>query len=254
MHEPQLIRSELFHSLGITALFSERRGGVSKPPYDSLNLGYRIGDDEQAVTANMQRLVAYGGLASQPHQAEQEHGTAHLICSGSGYPHDTKADILVSREPGTGVAVRTADCLPLLLADPVAGVVAAVHAGWRGTAQRIAVRAIEIMQQQGATTGNIHASLGPAIGPCCFEIGEETADQLARSAKDACKAITSGIKPHADLVVINSLQLREAGLDPSRIESNRLCTSCHAERFYSYRRDHGTTGRHLAVVALPQAI
>lgn len=254
MHEPQLIRSSLFHSVGITAFFSERRGGVSEPPYDSLNLGQRIGDDEDAVAENMQRLIAYGGLSSEPHQAEQEHGTVHLICSGSGYLHDTKADILVSNDPGTAVAVRTADCLPLLLADPVNGIVAAVHAGWRGTAQRISVRAVEIMEQQGAAIGNIHASLGPCIGPCCFEIGEDTARQLSESVEAADEAIMAGPSPRADLLAINILQLREAGISPERIESHPLCTSCHAERFYSYRRDHGITGRHLAVVALPQAI
>jgi len=254
INEPQLIESELLHSVGIKAFFTERRGGVSLQPYDTLNLGHGIGDTQAAVSTNMERLIDQTHLNSQPHQAKQMHGIKHLICSDQGRVHQDEADILLTSEPNIPIAVRTADCLPILLADPVAKVIAAVHAGWRGTAQRVAVNAIELMRKQGATTGNIYATLGPAIGLCCFEIGRESADQLTASTINAAQAIEQSEKPHADLAAINIMQLQELGILDEHIESNQICTHCHPERFYSYRRDRGQTGRQLAVVALPNGI
>ena len=250
INEPQLIESKLFRSLGITAFFTERHGGVSLPPYDTLNFGRGIGDDEDAVSTNMERLVDQTDLNSQPHQAKQVHGTGHLICSGQGREHPDEADILIATESNVSVAVRTADCLPILLADPVAKVIAAVHAGWRGTSRRISAHTVELMLKQGSTAENIYATLGPAIGPCCFEIDRETADRLAASSATATQAINQQGNPHADLSSINIMQLKEAGVVEKHIESNHRCTRCHPERFYSYRRDHGLTGRHLAVVVL----
>lgn len=251
--EMQLIESRLFRSIGIQAFFTGRQGGVSPPPFDTLNFGHGIGDND-AVFINMKRLVHHARLSSQPHQAEQVHGIKHLICSGQGVVHLNEADILITSEPNVPVAVRTADCLPALLADPVAKVVAAVHAGWRGTAQRVVVRAVERMQKQGATLSNIHVTLGPSIGPCCFEIDTETANRLAASTSESTCAIEQREKPRADLAAINIMQLQEAGVLKKNIESNHSCTCCHPERFYSYRRNHGESGRHLAVVVLPDDI
>lgn len=247
----QLIESELFRSIGIKAFFTERQGGVSLPPYDALNFGHNIGDDENAVSTNMERLIHHANLKTEPHQAKQVHGIEHLNCSGSGGMHNHEADILITSESNIPIAVRTADCLPVLLADPVAKVVTAVHAGWRGTAQRVAVRAIELMQRQGATLENIYATLGPSIGPCCFEIDPGTANLLSVSVSGAALAIEQREKPHANLAAINIMQLKEAGLIDEHIESKHTCTKCHPEQFYSYRRDQGRAGRHLAVVALP---
>lgn len=254
MADAQLIRSPMLGGLGVSGLFTTRIGGVSKAPFDSFNLGHGIGDTETAVAANMAQLVSMAPLPSPPHQARQEHRTGHLLCSGRGETHETEADILIATEQNCPVAVRTADCLPLLLADPVNGIVAAVHAGWRGTAQRIAVRAVELMQEYGAAVTSIHASLGPCIGPCCFAIGEEPASLLAASATGAASAIRRGTTTYADLTAINTMQLIEAGLADKRIETLHRCTCCHPELFYSYRRERGETGRHLAVVALTNAI
>jgi len=250
MTEAQLIRSDMLSSLGVTALFTTRIGGMSKPPFHSFNLGHGIDDDENAVASNMERLIRTVPLPCSPHQSMQVHGTGHLLCHGNGITHETEADILIATEAGCPVAVRTADCLPVLLADPVNGIVAAVHAGWRGTASRIVVRAVELMLANGACTDSIRASLGPCIGPCCFEIGEDTATMLAASAQGADMAIRRDTRPHADLTAINSMQLLEAGVTANRIENLHQCTACRTDRFYSYRREHGKTGRHLAVVAL----
>ena len=252
--EAALIRSSLLQSVGITAVFTERQGGISATPFDSFNLADDIGDNSSAVSTNMERLVHHAGLASPPHQARQIHATDHLLCSGPGAIHDAHADILITSETACPIAARTADCLPLLLADPIAGVVAAVHAGWRGTAQRIAARAVDLLKEHGCRAENIYAALGPVIGPCCFEVDRDVAEQLAASTEGGTEAISHGEKPHADLATLNSMQLAEAGISSNHIEAHRLCTCCYPQRFFSYRRDHGKSGRHLAVVALPAGL
>jgi len=250
----ELIHSELFRTFGITAFFTERQGGVSKAPFDSLNFGSHIGDNERSIATNMERLIAHTRLTSQPHQAKQEHGIHHIICHGAGHLHKTSADILISQSPNCPIAIRTADCLPILLADPIEKIVAAVHAGWRGTAKRVVIHAVMLMQQHGASLKNIHASFGPSIGPCCFEVQEDVEKHLSNSHLHASNVMQKRGKTYADLASINLLQLQEAGICSKQIELNHACTACHPERFYSYRRDHGKTGRHLAVVALPEAI
>jgi len=251
MADPGFIRSRLLAQHGITAIFSDRRGGVSRPPFDSQNHGAALGDDKRHIEQNLQRLIRAAHLPGAPHQAKQWHGTALIRCQGAGRMHRQAADILTSDQPGTAVAVRTADCLPLLLADPVAGIVAAVHAGWRGTAANIAARAVEAMIAQGAEPQRLLAALGPCIGPCCFAIGDETATPLAAGAPDAERCISStDDQRHADLAAINRLQLLQAGLTNTAIEIHRICTACDDERFFSYRRDGSQTGRQLAVVAI----
>jgi len=165
-----------------------------------------------------------------------------------------QADILLSSESNTPIAVRTADCLPILMADPINRIVAAVHAGWRGTAAGVVIKAIEQMLKMGAQQEHIHASLGPAIGPCCFEVDVDTAEVLKNSVAGAEQAIAYSPEAHPDLPAINRLQLKKMGVAEAHIENLNICTCCHPERFYSFRRDHGSTGRHLAVVALPEAL
>ena len=254
MAEPGFLRSKLLSAIGITAIFSERSGGISPPPFNSLNLGHNIGDSSKNVEANMARLVETAGLSGRPHQTGQVHGVEYFICSGIGSLHSEQADILISNEPETPIAVRTADCLPILMADPVNRVVAAVHAGWRGTAAGVVITAVEEMVNMGAKQEHIHASLGPSISSCCFEVDDNTAEMLKKSVAGAEKAIVYSPEPHPDLAAINLLQLKETGMTEDHIETLGICTCCHPERFYSYRRDHGTTGRHLAVVALPEAL
>jgi len=250
MGELPLLRSQLFGAHGITAFFTTRQGGISPPPFDSLNLGASLGDSDSNIQGNMTRLLAATGLKDVPHQARQEHGIVHLPCSGPGQVHEQGADMLFTEEPGCAVAVRTADCAPILLADPQTGMVAAVHAGWRGTARQVIRHAVTRMQSHGSRVGNILACIGPCIGPCCFRIGPETAAALLASCDDAGRHVHAA---HADLAGINILQLRQAGVAKANIEHANGCTACDSRRFFSHRRDHGRTGRHLAVVALPEA-
>jgi copper oxidase (laccase) domain-containing protein len=128
------LRSSLLAEYGITALFSLRTGGVSPPPFDSLNFGLNLGDEDVNIKTNLDSLTKINGLSSLPHQVQQVHGGNLLWCKGSGTMHNDKADILLTDQTETALAVRTADCLPILLADPKTGISAAIHAGWRGTA------------------------------------------------------------------------------------------------------------------------
>lgn len=250
MAEVMVLHSLLFSTHGLVGVYSSRCGGVSLPPYDTLDLGMDVGDDPAHVQCNMALFMRAAGLEVRPHQARQAHGIGVLACHGDGLMHAHEADILISSDPQAALAVRTADCLPLLLADPATRILAAVHAGWRGTARLAAMVAVRAMQQLGAEPGRMLASLGPCIGPCCFRIDEQTAQQLAANWPPADAHITRRKHIAADLAAINRDQLLAAGMKAEHIEVMGACTCCQPQRFFSYRRDGARSGRHLAVVAL----
>lgn len=207
------------------AAFSTRLGGVSEAPYDSLNLGLLTDDAGEAVGENRRRLAA--ALGFEPEQvayARQVHGTRlieHPIRNGP-----PEADGHVLREPGLAALVFTADCLPVAVAGP--GGVAMLHAGWRGLAGGILAAGAEAV---GATS----AAIGPGIGPCCYEVGEEVLDAFS----DLGEGVAVGRM--LDLAEVARRQLAQAGVE--QVESAGLCTSCEAELFFSHRRDAGRTGR-----------
>jgi purine-nucleoside/S-methyl-5'-thioadenosine phosphorylase / adenosine deaminase len=253
MAERCFLRSRLFAAHGLHGIVSLRIGGVSLAPYDSLNLADDTGDDASAVQRNMEILLQQTGVGAPLHRARQVHGCSVLRCSGDGRQHNEQADILLSVD-GSPLAVRIADCAPVLLADTGSNMLCAVHAGWRGTAAAIAGQAVRHMLDGGAEAANIVACIGPCIGPCCFEIGADTADELAASCPgaDAFIHVRDG-RRYADLAAINSAQLLQAGIKQENVE--RLvegaagCTCCNAGDFFSYRRDGRASGRHLAIVA-----
>ena len=144
-----------------------------------------------------------------------------------------EGDALVERTPGSVVAVRTADCVPILLVDPRNRAVAAVHAGWRGTVAQIVSHAIASMFGSfGTVPADLHAGIGPAIGKCCYEVGPEVAAQFGEQGR-----------AHIDLAAANRAQLQAAGVTPSRIYASNLCTMCRADEFHSFRRDREAAGR-----------
>jgi len=246
--------SKLLAKHHITGIFSERHGGLSPAPFNSLNLGFGLGDATENIRHNLKILCATAHIP-MPHRSQQVHRTSLLLCDDQGIQHDTPADILITCTAGCSVAVRTADCLPILLVDPKAGVAAAVHAGWRGTVQQVAQVAIQHMQKLGAHTEHILASLGPCISTCCFEVDIHTAELLASSHPQAQAHIyNKKHKAWPDLQAINTLQLQSSGIQTTNIESMRLCTCCLTERFFSHRRDSMQSGRQLAIVALPASL
>jgi len=151
-----------------------------------------------------------------------------------------ECDALVTQTRGVAISVRTADCFPILLADPETRSVAAIHAGWRGTAAGVVRSSLDRMRSEfGTDPRNVFAAIGPGIGPCCYEVGVEVARQFGM--KDA---------GHLDLAVENANQLIAAGLQPDRIERVGGCTFCHATQFFSWRRDHDRAGRMISFIKL----
>jgi len=241
--------SDIMAKRGVKAIFSNRIGGVSQGCFEGLNLGEDLGDSAQNIKQNLDKLCEVGGV-NLPHQAKQVHGTNILYCSGVGRMHATEADILITTKPNVTLAVRTADCLPILLADVDAGVIAAVHAGWRGTVAKVAQIALDAMCKEGASPKRIVASFGPCIQPCCFQVNSDTAEQICQaSAESAVVTMKAGV--YADLPHANKFQLIQHGILAENIEVSRVCTSCHTQpEYFSYRRDCGKTGRQLSMISM----
>ncbi len=158
------------------------------------------------------------------------------------------ADAVVTTQSGVVLSVRVSDCLPVLLADGQAGVVAAVHAGWRGLAAEILVRAVEAMVARGARIGRLRVAAGPSIGPCCYEVDVPVVEALGPWREGALRPARPG---HwmLDLRAVAQAQLRACGISPDRVSLCPACTACEAEWFFSYRRD-GQVGRMEGLVAL----
>jgi YfiH family protein len=225
--------------------FTTREGGASRPPWAGANLGGSVGDDPAHVAENWRRLEAATGLRFA--RVRQVHGARAVRLDAAGPPAE-EADVVLSLTPGLAACVAVADCVPVLLADPGSGAVAAVHAGWRGTLARAAAEGVRALAREaGAVPGRLVAAIGPSIGPCCYEVSDDLAARFA--AELGPDTVVPGARPRLDLWAANARVLREAGLAPERIDLLRRCTSCEPERFFSHRRDAGRTGRQVAYIA-----
>ncbi|MCC6174649.1 MAG: peptidoglycan editing factor PgeF [Chloroflexi bacterium] len=230
---------------------STRAGGVSTGPYASLNLGASVGDDEQAVMENRARLARTAGFAPERMvTTPQVHGCDVLVVDEETAPValSVRADILVTRERGFLLMQRFADCVPILLADTHGRAVSVAHAGWRGTALDVAARAVEAITELGAEPADLHAGIGPSIGPCCFEVGEEVV--AAFPDADGARSTGPNGRPHLDLWEINRRQLVRAGVPPDQIEVLGICTRCTPDTYFSHRALGYPAGRFGAVIGL----
>jgi hypothetical protein len=238
----------------VRCLLTTRHGGVSQGAYARLNLGDHVGDDAQAVAENRARLAAQ--LPASPKWLQQVHGTTVLDASAlSDSVQVPEADALLARRAGEVCAVLTADCLPVLLCDKSATVVAAVHAGWRGLQAGVLEQTIAAMACPG---DQIMAYLGPAIGPEAFKVGDEVRDAFIAANRDAAtafKALSSAEnkgnagKWLANIYLLARQRLALLGVDA--VYGGDYCTVREAERFFSYRRD-GVTGRMAALIWLAE--
>lgn len=237
--------------LGAPHGFSTRLGGASEGPFAGLNLGVSAGDDEPTVHRNRARWAEALGFEPPIVSLYQVHGAAvHAL---DERPRETLyGDAVVSSAYGLPISVFTADCTPILLHDPLTGAVGAVHAGWRGTVAHVVQVAVKAMgERYGARPETTRAAIGPAIGPCCFEVGPEVIDAARQSPWSGYEAaiVAKSPRPHFDLFSANEAQLREAGLRAEHIFNSRLCTACRDDWFFSWRRDQGRTGRMQAAIA-----
>lgn len=233
--------------LGVPHAFSTRHGGVSGGVFAGLNLDDRA-DEAAAVAENRARLAAALGFGARSYaRLDQVHGTEVVTVDRAGV---WTGDALVTRMPGLLLAVGTADCYPLLLADEQAGVIGAAHAGWKGTLGRIGERTVEAMVALGADPERIRAAVGPGICAARYEVGGEVAAAFAGAGLgDFVKpGEPEGQGTHLDLAGANERILLDAGVREVWV-SGRCSTEAD---FYSYRRDQGQTGRMWAVIGLPE--
>ena len=222
---------------------------MSKPPFDSLNLGLHVGDDPMDVALNRQRLSQAWG--AKPVFLNQVHGTA-LIQLDEHSPDKQEADACWTQQRGVACTIMVADCLPVLFYQPQASVVAAAHAGWRGLAAGVLENTLKTLSHFGAPP-TWQVWLGPCIGPQAFEVGEDVLDAFAPQdpAIGAFKALPASGKYLADLPALARQRLQQAGVEAleGNDSSTAWCTCTQAPLYFSHRRD-GRSGRFAAGIAL----
>lgn len=249
MLKPEYRHSPLLEDAGFRHAFFTRNGGFSLGPYRSLNFSYAVGDDPDHVDANL--ALAAEHLEVAQHRVlfpNQVHGKQVLELDGREAQLDVvlaEADALVSGSPDLACGVRTADCVPILLADASTGRVAAVHAGWRGlVAGVIATTGAKL----GGAPADWLAAVGPHISVEAFEVSTDVAELLRQCSDADAVREGPGEKPHVDLRAIAHAQLRAMGVPGDRVDDIEGCTVKQPESFFSYRRDGRHGGRHLAAI------
>jgi YfiH family protein len=231
----------------LLAAESTRHGGVSEVPYQSLNLGRSTGDDPDRVAENRRRFYAAVGIAeSQVASSHQVHGEEIRVTHEPGRWEGH--DAIVTAQPGVFALVTVADCTPVLVYDTRNRVVAAIHAGWRGTVAELVRKTLERMRDEWGTAGaDCRAYVGTCIDACSFEVGADVADHVAGPFKrfDAAKQ-----KFFVDLKAANAAQLRAFGVPEEQVQLSRYSTVLHNRDYFSHRLERGTTGRMVALIGL----
>ena len=235
--------------------FSTRHGGVSRGYLASMNFSYQK-EREEIVDENFRRFCAANSLPFESLVLTHQTHTANVATVDEQFQNQGRhrklrdTDGLVTATAGLGLVCFTADCVPLLLADPKTGAVAAVHAGWRGTVHGIASEAVRQMVALGAKPENMIAAIGPSIGPCCFEVGAEVQEEFTDRFGKKLPIVSSGREDHTlvDLWTANELVLQEAGLEKSHIYTAKICTVCNNKQYYSHRYTNGMRGSLIAAI------
>lgn len=230
----------------LAAGLSTRLGGISPPPFDSLNLGARTGDDPAHLAANLTRLTRATGLPlARAAHIRLEHGIRIRWAEAPGLAGE--ADALLTNRPGLALALTVADCYPVVLGLP-GRAVALLHCGWRSAADDlVGIAAEALLREAEAPADRLWAWVGPGIGPCCFEVGPEVAERFPREVRRRRPGGAGGEgRPHVDLPALLEGQLRRVGVASRRLRRDGRCTVCQRARFFSHRGDRGRTGRMLA--------
>jgi YfiH family protein len=247
-----VLRSELLVRAGVRHAFNLRTGGASEGAYASFNLGRAVGDDAGCVEENHRRFAeAAGYKAGALYELSQVHGAGVRVVSAEDAPPQVRrneGDALVAPRGGLAIGVRVADCAALLMIDTQSGAVAAIHAGWRGTAAGVLEAGVRRLLDQGGAASALRVALFPHIRRCCFEVGDEVALQLRACSPDPDVVDRSRAKPHVDLTAILRAKLAVLGVAPDAVDDIPGCTRCEPERFFSFRRDGQRSGRHLAAI------
>lgn len=249
-HQPDSIRYYTFDSIsaaGIKHAVFTRRGGISPQPWKSLNVGGLRGDDPDRVYQN--RVLSFQTINREPesvYDVWQVHST-DVICTTGRRPASVRhrrADAILTNNPDVTLFMRFADCVPILLYDPVKRVIGIAHAGWMGTVGGIVPEVITTMEQvYRSNPGDVQAAIGPSIAAHHYEVGDEVADEVNKSFGDEAVGllIRNKGKTYFDLWKANHLLLNKFGIES--VELSGICTACHLEDWYSHRGEHGETGR-----------
>lgn len=250
-------QSRLLAENGVAHAFFTKKGGVSEGVFESLNFAEGSGgvkDSRENVVKNHALSASVFGLSERDIcRSFQTHTSVVEVVTDSDRgrglvlePFDHGVDGLVTAESELLLSVRTADCVPVLLADIEGRAVGAVHAGWRGTVAGIAAEAVEKMLSLGAKRENIIAAIGPCIGKCCYEVGRALFDEFTAKNGDYSRFFEpKGEKFMLDLIFANRFILESAGVPSANISSAELCTRCNCDKFFSHRlsgADRGTMG------------
>jgi polyphenol oxidase len=242
---PAVLRPKWPAPPAVQALFTLRGGGVSRPPFDSLNLGEHVGDAAAAVAENRRRLRAALCLPAEPSWLQQVHGARVLDLDAAAPGADAPADAALTRRTGRVCAVQVADCMPVLFAARDAGAVAAAHAGWRGLAAGVLEATVSAL---GVPPAGLMAWLGPAIGQEHFEVGGEVRAAFAQQpGAEAGFVRNARGRWQCDLRLLVTGRLKALGVQA--LFGGDLCTYADAARFFSYRREQ-RTGRSAALIWL----
>lgn len=229
--------------------FLTRQGGVSLPPYDSLNLSDKNGDPEEFVSKNKKNIAeTFGFDSSRLILLDQIHRDRILLLKKpiTPLPSPLEFDALITNSPNTFLGILTADCLPIFVADQKKKVIAAIHAGRQGTALGITAKALRKMEEEfGCLSKDLSIAIGPSIGPFCYEIDEKVFQQEWKPF-----SASRGVgKWMVDLAQINIGQMKREGIEEEQICCINLCTHCHGDLFFSYRKE-GRTGRQLSFIGI----
>jgi hypothetical protein len=247
-----VLRSEVLRRAGVRHAFNLRTGGTSGGPFESFNLGRAVGDEAAAVDENHRRFAAAAGYqVGALYELSQVHGARVRLAAAHELPQSVRleeGDALVAPRGAIAIGVRVADCVPVLIADAHTGAVAAIHAGWRGTVAGVLEAGVHALSALGAEPSALSVALFPHIRACCFEVGDEVAQQLQACSPDPNVVDRSRAKPHVDLAAILRAKLRALDVPASAVDDVAGCTRCEAERFFSFRRDGRRSGRHLAAI------
>lgn len=229
--------------------FLTRQGGTSLPPYDTLNLSDKNGDREDSVLKNRKAIAeTFGFESSRLILLDQMHQDHILLLDKpfAALPFPLEYDALITDSPNSFLGILTADCLPIFVVDLKRKVIAAIHAGRQGTALRIAAKALRTMKEAfGCQPPDLCVAIGPSIGPFCYEIDEKVFEQ---EWKPFSTSRGSG-KWTVDLAKINMDQIKKEGIQEEQISRIDLCTHCHSDLYFSYRKQ-GRTGRQLSFIGM----
>jgi YfiH family protein len=242
--------------------FSTRMGGVSEMPANALSLAGFNEDAAENILENRRRFLKLFPGKWELAGCWQVHGADVRVVQTAeeAKPAENQlgetifCDVIVSNAEAVLAGVKTADCVPILLGDPVSGAFAAVHAGWRGTLAGAVVVGIErLAKEYDAKPEDLRVAIGASAGPCCYEVGSEVIEAFTKRFTDGEKLFTETRPGHAlvDLLKANRDQLESAGVLPERIHTAPICTMCRTDLFFSYRKEkslHGKVGRLMAVV------